>query len=470
MYALSTKLYAATKKSVKITTSPLPVADRMESLQLAELLADIDIALDAGELERAVGLIDANLRTLPNPGPLQIRLADSAVAMDRPERALPVYRRAVRHLARRGFPAESLTALVKLRETTESLLDDPANSDEASLVEEATAEWTELYSRESKRLDPDARIHPLPGNDAITLEPAPVETSPERRLTEMIDQSGDQPPADTPAEHLPGMPLLSDLPAEVVRRICEALTHERYDAIEPIFADDFPDGSLVWTVTPNVTLGDESPEHRLQPGTLLGLNAVGITPREPGHRAFTRKGTELLRWPESERSNLTDAINGLDPFVGQFHRQAVVERLMATHPMFETVELDRRSELLDLLEPVSVSADTTVVEQGEPSVGIFVVVDGEVDIVRTGDDWTATLATLGPGGLFGEIGVVSDRDPVATVRMNTDGYLLMLPARRFAQAAGNFPRLAKYAVNKARSRIKDIESTLDATEVTELDP
>jgi hypothetical protein len=440
----------------------------MESLQLAELLADIDIALDADDFQRAIGLIVTNLNDLPNPGPLQIRIADAAVAMDRPAEALPVYRRAMRHLSRRGYPTESLAALVKLRNTADRL-DDPDTAEPPDdIAESAIDEWTRLFSRESDRLDPDARIHPLPASDDISLEPAELQQSPDQRLTELLHRTDDQPPSDIPADALPGVPLLSRLPGEVARRICRHLEYERFDDIAPIFESSFPDGALVWTVSPNVTLGDESPDHRLQPGTLLGLNALGMTPPEPSHRAYSRKGTELLRWPAAARTELTDAIDGLEPFLGQVHRHAVVDRLMTTHPMFEAVEIDRRSDLLDMLEAVRVDEQTTIVEQNEPSPGIFIVIDGEVDIVHDQSDWSATIATLGPGGLFGEVGVVSDRPPVASATMTTDGYLLMLPARRFSQAAGNFPKLAKYAVNKARSRIKEVESTKEATELTEV--
>jgi len=472
---LSTKLYAATKRSVNIIRGfapPLAPTDawqcRMESLQLAELLADIDIALDAEEFERALGLIEANLIDLPNPGPLQIRIADAAVAMDLPAAALPVYRRAMRYLSRRGFPSESLAALVKLRNTAERVdsLDGSESPDD--IVANAIDEWTSLFARASDRLDPETRIHPLPTADAVTLDPTDSAATADERIRELLETSSDRPPPDVPDDSLPAVPLVSDLPIEIARRFCRQVTYERYDDVDPVFDQSMPDGDLVWTVSPNVTLGDESPEHRLQPGTLLGLNALGITPRDPGHRPFGRKGTELLRWPLNRRRELADSIDGFDEFLGVFHRHAVVDRLLSTHPLFEAVELDRREDLLDLLEPAHIESGAEIVTQGEPSPGIFVVVDGQVDIVHDGDDWSATIATLGPGGLFGEVGVVSDRLPVASARMSSDGFVLMLPARRFSRAAGHFPKLAKYVVNKARARIAEVESTADATELTEV--
>jgi CRP-like cAMP-binding protein len=57
-----------------------------------------------------------------------------------------------------------------------------------------------------------------------------------------------------------------------------------------------------------------------------------------------------------------------------------------------------------------------IVRQGAPADKFFIVVDGEVEVVRDSDGKTRRLATLGKGQFFGEIAILRDAPRVATVR------------------------------------------------------
>jgi CRP-like cAMP-binding protein len=74
----------------------------------------------------------------------------------------------------------------------------------------------------------------------------------------------------------------------------------------------------------------------------------------------------------------------------------------------ETVEAQLRT--------MQVGAGDVVVRQGTPADKFFIIVEGEVEVVREADGKTRQLATLGRGQFFGEIAILRDLPRNATVR------------------------------------------------------
>jgi CRP-like cAMP-binding protein len=74
----------------------------------------------------------------------------------------------------------------------------------------------------------------------------------------------------------------------------------------------------------------------------------------------------------------------------------------------ETVEAQLRT--------VQVGAGDVIVRQGAPADKFFIVVDGEVEVIREEEGKTRLLATLDRGQFFGEIAIILDTPRMATVR------------------------------------------------------
>lgn len=74
----------------------------------------------------------------------------------------------------------------------------------------------------------------------------------------------------------------------------------------------------------------------------------------------------------------------------------------------ETVEAQLRT--------VQLGAGDVAVRQGTPADKFFIIVDGEVEVIREEEGKTRLLATLGRGQFFGEIAILRDLPRMATVR------------------------------------------------------
>ncbi|MEO6570027.1 MAG: ATP-binding cassette domain-containing protein [Ilumatobacteraceae bacterium] len=83
---------------------------------------------------------------------------------------------------------------------------------------------------------------------------------------------------------------------------------------------------------------------------------------------------------------------------------------------------------------LDVAAGATVFEQGDPSDVVYVIESGSIDIVRIlADGGEQSLATLGAGRYFGELGPLLGYQRSATARAASDVTLTAYGAREFRQ-------------------------------------
>jgi CRP-like cAMP-binding protein len=75
----------------------------------------------------------------------------------------------------------------------------------------------------------------------------------------------------------------------------------------------------------------------------------------------------------------------------------------------------------------SFSAGQIVFKEGQPGEVMYVVKEGEVDIIINDEP----CETVGPGGIFGELALIDDKPRSATAIAKTDCKLVPIDERRF---------------------------------------
>jgi NADH dehydrogenase len=85
--------------------------------------------------------------------------------------------------------------------------------------------------------------------------------------------------------------------------------------------------------------------------------------------------------------------------------------------------------------------DQIIFDQGERGDRLYVIVDGEVDIVRRDADGERVLATLKQGDFFGEMALVSDQPRNAAARARTDTNLVTMDRAAFSTLFATLPPL-----------------------------
>lgn len=90
-----------------------------------------------------------------------------------------------------------------------------------------------------------------------------------------------------------------------------------------------------------------------------------------------------------------------------------------------------RVSVTQQLQRVKAKSGDVIVRQGEVADRFYIVSDGEVEVIREGAGGEERVALLGPGQFFGEIGLLTAKPRIATVRTTKDTELLALDRDAF---------------------------------------
>lgn len=108
--------------------------------------------------------------------------------------------------------------------------------------------------------------------------------------------------------------------------------------------------------------------------------------------------------------------------------QSAVE-LLRSVPLFADLEQEELESFSQVAVPRSFPAGTRVFHEGDHSDACYIVRVGSFRVTREHSDGRAiTLATLGPGDIFGELAMLDGEVRSASVEALSDGELLALPA------------------------------------------
>ena len=91
-----------------------------------------------------------------------------------------------------------------------------------------------------------------------------------------------------------------------------------------------------------------------------------------------------------------------------------------------------------------------VFKRGEPADCMYVVAEGEVEIL-IGD---APVEVVGPEGIFGEMSLITNEPRSATVRARTDCRLVEIPERRFLYLVQETPFFALEVMRVLAERLR----------------
>lgn len=110
------------------------------------------------------------------------------------------------------------------------------------------------------------------------------------------------------------------------------------------------------------------------------------------------------------------------------NKHAAALKAMALCRALSGAELDA---IAAIVETQDVAAGKELFREGDPGDGLYLVVAGEIDVIKRGPRGDRSLARLGPGGVLGEMSLITADVRSATGRAIVDSRLLRLPAQRF---------------------------------------
>jgi MFS family permease len=130
--------------------------------------------------------------------------------------------------------------------------------------------------------------------------------------------------------------------------------------------------------------------------------------------------------------------------------------LLHSIPIFKPLPAPALDQLASSLVPVTATAGTEVIRQGDHGDRFYILTSGEVEVVSEGQD----ASTLGPGDYFGEIALLRDVPRTATVRAKTELQLYALERDEFLSAVTGHPASAEAADAVVANRLAGLRPGL----------
>jgi CRP-like cAMP-binding protein len=101
-----------------------------------------------------------------------------------------------------------------------------------------------------------------------------------------------------------------------------------------------------------------------------------------------------------------------------------------------------------------------IVRQGDPGDCMYVVQDGQVEVVVAGQDGEIRLAVLGQGEFFGEMAIFEKKPRSATVRAMGKARVLSIDRKNFLSRVHDDPSIAYRLVQTLSRRLRDLDEEI----------
>jgi MFS family permease len=132
-----------------------------------------------------------------------------------------------------------------------------------------------------------------------------------------------------------------------------------------------------------------------------------------------------------------------------------IVELLASLPILELATRPAIEQLAHAATVEEVDAGRVVIAQGEPADDLYAVFSGDLEVEKQGPGGAARerIATVGPGGYFGEIGLIHSVPRTATVSTITPARLVRVPGAAFLDALSSSPAAWARALEGATTRL-----------------
>lgn len=122
-------------------------------------------------------------------------------------------------------------------------------------------------------------------------------------------------------------------------------------------------------------------------------------------------------------------------------------------PLFSSCTPEELARLVSLTTEVTVHDGEVLCEIGKPGSEFYVLLDGSGTLtLQTGE-----TVEIGPGEAFGELALLDGGPRTATVRMSSDGRVLVLTGPEFRELLRSVPEIAVRMLQVVGARLRAAE-------------
>ncbi len=420
---------------------------------VGELRECADTRFRAGEFLKALHAYCALVRLQPEDLDARLRTADSLLALGEVQLAARVYAALARHAANAGYPLRALVA-VKVLEALEPQLG------------QLLGAIASLYCAESSRLGRSTRLafgdseRPMPAEVDLSMAPEQAQLVPvAAQLAESVEAIAAYP------ENLPPVPLFSSLPQEAFASLLQTLKLVRRHKGDHVISEGASERTFYVLARGSVRVvrGVETEQEVelavLHDGSVFGEMAL-LSDQPRTASVVALDDCDLLEFDRDSLRAAATELGTIASALESFKKERLLQNLFATSPLFQPLDRKQRLDLARRFTAHRVAAGAPVIREGEPGRGVFVVLEGAVDVSKRDGDEKVLLATLGVGEVFGEISLLHDEPTTATVTAGVESQVLFLERALFRKLIDAVDELRDYFENLGDERLMDTRITM----------
>lgn len=129
-------------------------------------------------------------------------------------------------------------------------------------------------------------------------------------------------------------------------------------------------------------------------------------------------------------------------------------RTLQQIPMFRDMEVSKLKLTAFAGQRITYKKGEVLFDQGADSDAVYIILEGEVDVVRSGSAGEVLLARLGETELIGEMGVLCDKPRNAGIVAHTDVQALRIDKMTFIHIVQQVPQLAMAIIRELSERLE----------------
>jgi len=420
------------------------------TLKLRDLKTEARNLARAGQLTPALALQDHMLAANPLDADSRRRIGDLLLRLGERDGGIEVVRAVALHDVRSGHLLPGLVGcklLESLGQGTDEIV-----AEMAQRFAHGSPNLVKFAARQAP-VDPEAPIEALAPAEAA--DPAKVARRAQARALDLSVF------VQYPEQFL-AAPFFSELPAELYRAAVRVLRLVRGNDGDLVVREGDPGSAFYFVASGEVRVFVSQPAsaparaieraHLLE-GALFG--EVALLTEQPRTASVQVVGeADLLEVSRAAVAQLTAAVPVLAERLDHFTRERLLKNLLATSPLFKPFDHQQQMDLIRRFEGIDVAPGTVIIRENEVGQGLFVILLGEVEVVRVNDieGREGTLARLRAGDVFGEMSLLDDSPTSATVRASTPVTILFLGRDYFRRLVDALPALREYFEELSRSR------------------
>lgn len=341
---------------------------------------------------------------------------------------------------------------------------DDLDFSEVTAVAEAPAEPAPAPARKRAsftelELDDTSLLNTIAAVAEAVAEEGGLRSDEEETVFSLTDTLEDE--ATPPPGTLPHIPLFSDLPTDAFIELFERCPLRRVREGQRAFQQgSYGDAFYVICEGAVRIVRESEGEERelavLESGAFFGEVALlSDAPRTASVDGASDE-TQLLEISAPVLTELSHRYPSVAKALKKFCRERLLRTLVSTSALFRSFGKASRRKLLERFRARDVPRGHVFVIEGEETDGLYVILSGEVSVVREGQ----VLAHLKEGELFGEMSLLQKTPATATVTATRRTSILRLPRADFDALILTHPQALMHLAELSNARRRHTEALI----------